>query len=114
MPSSCASCAIALLTFLRRRKVRAEEDIDAFFHLTDGVTTAAASNAPPRLRTPSRALTKEERAMIYYRYYLDLTVREIAAETGKSKSAVGAAGHRGGGKAERAAFRGTNGGLNAL
>ena len=26
--------------------------------------------------------------MIYYRYYLDMTVREIAAETGMSKSAV--------------------------
>ena len=29
-----------------------------------------------------------ERRMIYYRYYLDFTVREIAKETGVSKSAV--------------------------
>lgn len=33
-------------------------------------------------------LSPPERRMIYYRYYLDFTVREIAKETGMSKSAA--------------------------
>ncbi len=80
------NCAFDLL---RRRKVRAEEDIDAFFHLTDGRYDGSRIERAAALEDAVSRLTKEERAMIYYRYYLDLTVREIAAETGKSKSAVG-------------------------
>lgn len=79
------NCAFDLL---RRRKVRAEEDIDAFFHLTDERYDAGRIERAAVLEDAVRRLAAEERKMIYYRYYLDLTVREIAKETGMSKSAV--------------------------
>ena len=73
---------------LRKRKVRAEEDIDAFFHLTDERYDGARIERAVVLEEAIGRLTPEERKMIYYRYYLDFTVREVAKETGISKSAV--------------------------
>lgn len=73
---------------LRRRKVRAEEDIDEFFRLTDERYDAGRIERAILLEDALRRLTSEERKMIYYRYYLDFTVRETAKETGMSKSAV--------------------------
>ena len=74
--------------FLRKRKVRAEENLDAFFHLTDERYSPERREEALALEGALQKLTEGERKMIYYRYYLDFTVREIAAETGMSKSAV--------------------------
>ena len=74
--------------FLRKRKVRAEEDLDAFFHLTDERYSPERREEALALEEAMQKLSEEARKMIYYRYYLDMTVREIAAETGMSKSAV--------------------------
>lgn len=79
------NCAFDLL---RRRKVRAEEDIDEFFHLTDERYDPTQIERAVMLEEAVGKLAPEERRMIYYRYYLDFTVREIAKETGMSKSAV--------------------------
>ena len=79
------NCAFDLL---RRRRVRAEEDIDAFFHLTDGRYDAGRIERAVLLEDAVGRLSAQERRMIYYRYYLDFTVRETAKETGMSKSAV--------------------------
>lgn len=76
------------LDWLRRRKVRAEEDIDACFRLADERTDAASVEQTVMLETALSKLTKEERRMIYFRYYLDFTVRETAKELGLSKSSV--------------------------
>ena len=73
---------------LRRRKVRAEEDIDAFFHLTDERYRPERMEGALVLEEAVSRLAPLERRMIYYRYYLDFTLREIAKETGMSKSAV--------------------------
>ena len=73
---------------LRRRKVRAEEDIDAFFHLTDERYRPERMEDALVLEEAVARLAPLERRMIYYRYYLDFTLREIAKETGMSKSAV--------------------------
>ena len=74
--------------FLRKRKGRAEEDLDAFFHLTDERYAPERREEALALEAAMEKLNDEERKMIYYRYSLDFTVREIAAETGMSKSAV--------------------------
>ena len=74
--------------FLRKRKVRAEENLDAFFHLTDERYSPERREEALALEAALEKLSEDERKMIYYRYYLDFTVREIAAETGMSKSAV--------------------------
>ena len=79
------NCAFDLL---RRRRVRAEEDIDAFFHLSDGRYDAGRIERAVLLEDAVGRLSAQERRMIYYRYYLDFTVRETAKETGMSKSAV--------------------------
>ena len=73
---------------LRKRKVRAEENLDAFFHLTDERYSADRRDEALALETAIAKLSESEKKMIYYRYYLDFTVRDIARETGMSKSAV--------------------------
>ncbi len=73
---------------LRRRKIRAEEDLDAFFHLTDERYDPGRTEDALMLEEAVAKLDPPERRMIYYRYYLDFTVREIAQETGMSKSAA--------------------------
>lgn len=78
----------AAFDLLRRRKARVEEDIDEFFHLTDESYRADRMDDALALEEAVALLAPMERKMIYYRYYLDFTVREIANETGLSKSAV--------------------------
>ena len=73
---------------LRKRKQRAEENLDAFFHLTDERYSPERRMEALALEAAMQKLNEGERKMIYYRYYLDFTVREIAAETGMSKSAA--------------------------
>ncbi len=73
---------------LRRRKVRAEEDLEGFFHLTDERFSPERREDALLLEAAIARLNGEEKRMIYYRYYLDMTVREVAEETGLSKSAA--------------------------
>lgn len=73
---------------LRRRRVRAEEDIEEFFHLSDERYSAEGRDGALVLEEAVSKLGWLGKRMIYYRYYLDWTVRDIAKETGMSKSAV--------------------------
>ncbi len=73
---------------LRKRKIRAEEDLDAFFHLSDERYSPARRLEALALEEAIEKLSAEERRCIYFRYYLDLTVREVAQELGISKSAA--------------------------
>ena len=73
---------------LRKRKVRAEEDLDAFFHLTDERYSPERREDAIALESAMEHLNREEKQLIYYRYYLDFTIRDIAKELGLSKSAV--------------------------
>lgn len=74
--------------FLRRRKIRATEDIDLFFSLADERYSPEKRETALVLEEAVKRLDEVERKMIYYKYYLDFTVRETASETGISKSAV--------------------------
>lgn len=76
------------LDFLRRRNRRAEENIDEFFSLSDGNYSEEKLAGALALEAAMSALSTEERRVVYYRYYFDFTVREIARETGMSKSSV--------------------------
>lgn len=73
---------------LRRRRVRAEEDVEEFFHLSDERYSAERRDNALMLEEAVKKLSPLHKKMIYYRYYLDLTVREIAKEAGMSKSAA--------------------------
>lgn len=81
----------ASFDFLRKRKRTTTEDLDEFFHLTDERYSADRREEALLLEDALQKLTPEERKMIYFRYYLDFTVRDIARETGMSKSAAGRA-----------------------
>ena len=76
------------LDFLRSRKRTASENIDDFFSLSDERYSPERREDAILLEGAIHSLPDTERRMIYYRYYLDLTVREIAKETGMSKSAA--------------------------
>lgn len=78
----------AAFDHLRRKKVRAAEDIDAFFHLCDESYSEEKQTSALVLEEAVSRLPQAQRRVIYYRYYLDFTVREIAKETGMSKSSV--------------------------
>lgn len=73
---------------LRKRKIRAEEDVEGFFRLSDERYSPEKLDNALALEEAVGKLSPEGKRMIYYRYYLDFTVREIARETGMSKSAV--------------------------
>lgn len=76
------------LDFLRTKKARPETDIDGLFNLTSlDYSPEARENAIALEQALSR-LSKDEKKIIYYTYYLDMTVREIAAELKIGKSAV--------------------------
>ena len=74
--------------FLRKRKIRATEDIASFFHLSDEGYSEEKQARSLVLEEAISRLQQEEKRVIYYRYYLEFTVREIARETGMSKSGV--------------------------
>lgn len=74
------------LDFLRKRKIRAEEDLEAFFHLTDERYSPDRMVEAVALEAAMQHLDREEKRLIYFRYYLDLTVRDIAKELDVGKS----------------------------
>lgn len=74
--------------FLRKRKRTATENIDEFFHLTDARYSSDRRDEALMVEEALKKLSKIERGLIYYRYFLDFTVREIAREMNMSKSAA--------------------------
>lgn len=76
------NCAIAKID--RHRAA----NIDEFYNLADGQD--CEERACDRLLAESllQNLTSAQRKVIYLKYFLDMTVREIAKEVGKSKSYV--------------------------
>lgn len=77
------------IDMLRKRGKACEVNIDDCFSLTSydaydeerKVTSITLEEAIAKLK-------KREKELIYYRYYLDMTIREIAAKVGESKSKV--------------------------
>lgn len=77
------------LNALKSSQNRPTEDIDEFFGLSDGADleekTTTRLLAEKLMNSLSPPIVKQ---MIYMKYFLDMTVREIAKEIGKSKSYV--------------------------
>lgn len=76
------------LDFLRKRKRTATEDLDGFFCIADERYSPDRYDDAVLFQNALQSLAPLERRLIYYRYYLDFTVRETAAEMGLSKSSV--------------------------
>ncbi len=76
------------LDFLRRNKRTAAEDIDEVFSLADERYSPEKREEALFLENAVKALPPLEKKMIYYRYFLDYTVREIAREENIGKSSA--------------------------
>lgn len=76
------------LSALRREKRQLCVNIDDCLNVSDGGDLAESSAAHLTVGSALGQLTQQERQVIYYKYFADYTLRDIAALTGISKSAV--------------------------
>lgn len=76
------------LDFLRKRKRRSEASTEEFFSLTDDSYSPEKRETAIVLEQALNKLDGNERRAIYYKYYLEMTVREIAAATHLSRSSA--------------------------
>lgn len=73
------------LDYLRKRKITPTVQLDDLYALSGGDPAERSENAV-LLEEAMGKLCEEERQAIFYTYYLDMTVRETAAEMHISKS----------------------------
>lgn len=77
------------LNTLKSALSRPTESIDEFFCLSDGDDVEEKTTTRLLVEKLMKSLTPPiVKQMVYMKYFLDMTVREIAKETGKSKSYV--------------------------
>lgn len=76
------------LDYIRRNKIRAEVSTDEFYSLTSADYSPERTDDAVMLEQAMSKLKKDERQAIYLKYFIDMTVREIAAELDISKSAA--------------------------
>lgn len=84
-------CKIVKNTALNKLKsehLRRAEDIDDIFGLSDGRDYFEVSATTFDVKNALLQLEPKERLIIWLKYYNDMTVREIAAETGMKKTTV--------------------------
>lgn len=76
------------LDFIRKRKRRAEVSAEEFYSLTDDSYSPEKRETAVMLEQAMSKLASDERRVVYMRYYLEMTVREIAEATKLSRSAA--------------------------
>ncbi len=76
------------LNTLRKEKRFRRENIDDFFDIADCLNVAEQSAAAVTLQMAMSVLNKLEKLLIYEKYFMDFTVRDIAQSVGKTKSTV--------------------------
>ncbi len=84
----CTIVKNTALNLLKEQNRKSGANIDDFFHLSDGVDLAERSAAALTVEAALKKLTETERLCMWLKYFNDYSVREIAAETGLSKSTV--------------------------
>ncbi|MCL2797512.1 MAG: RNA polymerase sigma factor [Firmicutes bacterium] len=84
----CTIVRNTALNILKSRNLRREADIDGFFSLSGGLDFTKGSETAVMVEDALKKLSKEERLCIWLKYFNDFTVRQIAAESGISKSSV--------------------------
>lgn len=73
---------------LRKEKRFRRENIDDFFDIADCINVAEQSAVAVTLQTAMSVLNSLEKLLIYEKYFMDFTVRDIAQSVGKTKSTV--------------------------
>lgn len=76
------------LDFLKSRKLHPSASTEEFYSLSDGNYAPDKRNDAIMLEQAMSKLDADERMAIYYKYFADMTVREIAAELKISKSSA--------------------------
>ena len=77
------------LNFLKREKNVGTLNLDEFCHISDGTDTEERTARHVLVEKMMDALSPPVvRQMVYMKYFLDMSVREIAKEVGRSKSYV--------------------------
>ncbi len=76
------------LDYLRKRKRRAEVSCECLYNLADENGSPEKIERALLLEQALSRLDGEERRVIYMRYYLDMTVREISEATRLSRSSA--------------------------
>ena len=76
------------LDYLRKRKRRAEVSAECLFNLADENASPEKCERAAMLEQAIAKLDDGERRAIYMRYYLDMTVREIAQAIGVPRSST--------------------------
>ncbi len=76
------------LDYLRKRRRRAEVSCECLFDLCDPDSSPEKIVASVALEQAMAKLASEERRAIYMRYYLDMTVREIAEAVNLTRSSA--------------------------
>lgn len=76
------------LNVLRHEKRFLTENSDECFNLSDGSDVAESSAAKVAVDQAMSALTETEKQAIFQKYFMDLSVRTIAKNLKKSKSAM--------------------------
>ena len=84
----CTLVKNTALNMLKSERKKQGADIDSFFNLSDGRDFTKESHNAIMVEDALKRLRKDERLCIWLKYFNDYTVREIAAETGISKSSV--------------------------
>ena len=76
------------LDYLRKCKRRAEVSCECLYNLTDENSSPEKIERALLLEQALSKLKDDERRVIYMRYYLDMTVREISEATALSRSSA--------------------------
>jgi RNA polymerase sigma-70 factor (ECF subfamily) len=76
------------LNKLKSEKIRITEDIDEFHNLTNNENSEEISQNNIMAKKAMESLDDKQRKMIYYKYYMDMSIREISKKMNISKSTV--------------------------
>jgi RNA polymerase sigma-70 factor (ECF subfamily) len=83
---ACTIVRNTALNYIKARNRRRCDNIDDLCFLASDTSVEDEATAGVTVREAIARLDKKQRAAIYYKYYEDLTVRQIAAKIGVSKS----------------------------
>jgi len=84
----CTIVKNTALNLIKSENKKRGTDIDGIFSLSDGRDMARISTDALAVEEALKRLTAQERLFIWLKYFNDYTVREIAEESGVSKSSV--------------------------
>ena len=73
---------------LKREKRNKTVNIDELFDISAATDVFAESSAAINLQKALSVLAEREKQVVYQKYFMEFTVRDIAKSVGKSKSSV--------------------------